>query len=492
MGIASPQADKITYAGFVVGDGQADRVIHAKDGPMRIVRNWAAFSIEFSFCIRKTTTALFLAEAAAVEAAFSKPRQALKVELNGSTQYDFSHILGTGFDSVPEIIKNGDAKLDGPLTRNYRVRVDVGMPANTIGSANGSLGVRESTVDVSYSENGRRTISISGVWTGCPSPGNPNAREQFEAVIDTYATAVITAIGGTYELVGRPTEEADDTELTVAGNVGMGRVLRFAREYEEILFSQGPNPTLPGSGTKLDDTRIIRQTLVIARAQTAPGDTPEAVRLVTCSATYDAWIDKGTTSASYNALWDELEPWIITQMRNFLTPKAGAGFALLSSTPRFDLDTGRIGGVLEAVGLGTSGTAIESTVTTENFRKTGKSLTPLWTGNPRAKYPWQGPEINLTTVTQVATVPGDGAGVGLGALTVPADAILVSERETSGNRRIGLGDHTIDVTDLTKQAIIEFYDDPAAAAVAGGHAHPNRGRTIVDSGGGPTRTVVDD
>lgn len=354
----------ITYGSTTVG-GTTDRYL---DGYTHVTRGYETASVEFSFIVTQATEALFAAECLAIEAAFRTPYLALTVTQGSSTLLSLSHSGSTGFDAQPEIVKAEDIA-DTGRTRRYTVRITFGCPAD----GSGMDGRRESRVDVSYSPSRRRTVTMTGTWTAI---GGTTAHEKYEAKVDTWADAVLTALTGTYDLAEESFEFSTNDKTA-----------DFRRVYEEIIRSQG--------GASVDDTAIVRQSLVISRRQSAPGDydQPPVNRVIVMDVRYSAHIDK-TVTTDLPGKWASIRGWVVEQVRTVLS---GGALAVIAEAPEYDGDENRISATMTCEGVG-SGDVLESTLSVEDSDDLGQIFTPVWSGDPFACYLFQGPRVLLRTI----------------------------------------------------------------------------------------------
>ena len=448
---ASPREFKIEYdtpakvtagTAFSIGDTAA-RQIHSKDGPIRIERSWDSFSFELSFVIVKDTAANFQAEVDTVEEALRTPYNRLRVTMAGQVQYDFDPSTASGFDIA--------------LSRSYRVRFEVGLPADLRGSASGSEGLRFSTVDVSYTPARRRTITISGEYTGTEA-GEVDARGQYEDQIDAYSNAVLAAIdpSADFELTEEPRGEIEDTDLD---DTGLGRVISFTRVFKEIIYSQG--------GSSNDSSNIVDQEFNITRRREAPGDSVidyPVLRLVVADISYTAWIDKDETQ-DLKAEWDDtIRDWIIAQTKTTLAKYIKGGIAIVAESVTFEWDENRINATMTAQALAKASTIIERRYTSDISINPGVVLVPVWSGDQYAKYKYNGPATKTVTVTDILRLDS-ASEAPANMAAAPAgfeDAVLISSREAKTPLTMGMGsDNQIKVDEYSASKVFEVFNEPA-------------------------------
>ncbi len=468
---ASPREFKIEYdtpakvtagTAFSIGDTAA-RQIHSKDGPIRIERSWDSFSFELSFVIVKDTAANFQAEVDTVEEALRTPYNRLRVTMAGEVQYDFDPSTASGFDILPTITKAGDPTTDSALSRSYRVRFEVGLPADLRGSASGSEGLRFSTVDVSYTPARRRTITISGEYTGTLPPaeggtGIVDARGQYEDQIDAYSNAVLAAIdpSADFELTEEPRGEIEDTDLD---DTGLGRVISFTRVFKEIIYSQG--------GSSKDSSNIVDQEFNITRRREAPGDSVidyPVLRLVVADISYTAWIDKDETQDLKKEWDDTIRDWIIAQTKTTMAKYIKGGIAIVAESVTFEWDENRINATMTAQALAKASTIIERRYTSDISINPGVVLVPVWSGDQYAKYKYNGPATKTVTVTDILRLDS-ASEAPANMAAAPAgfeDAVLISSREAKTPLTMGMGsDNQIKVDEYSASKVFEVFNEPA-------------------------------
>ena len=457
----------IRYGSAQIG---GNSTFYKLDDVHRIEVGFARSVVEFTFVVVADFQPDFAAACRAAENTFRKPDQACVVALNAANLLDFSHAKSTGFNAMPTIIKAGGPK-DTGRSRSYRVRIEFGMPADT--GAEGAEGLREATIDCSYTPARRKTVTIAGTWTAIDTT---TGRSQYEDEIENYATTVLGLFTGTFELVEEPQTEGDDTN----------KLLRFRRVYQEIIFGQGSGAT--------GDADIVRQSLRIERQREAPGDTretfggnvagappaqgvgtsvnPGAVRLVRVAASYDCWINAENTTDLESKYDNTIKAFIVAEAKKV----QDGTYALVEERVEYDRDENRISAVLTALVLAVGeNQLIEREVSAEDSHPTGRVLVPVWSGNPLEKYLYQGPAEVRRTVSIRSLVPGlvslgDAVNRGLnafsdfeaqGPLLATGDAsrgIWVEMMRTSRvvPKELGLDGDTFQTTDILTTIVAEL------------------------------------
>ncbi len=445
----------VVYGGVTFGESTS-RPIHSV---IINKRGRRVASIDFTFTISSSTAAAFATEISAVETALRKPYQALTVTQGAATLYSFSQSSNTGMDAEPEVVKREEGA--SGRSRRYTASIKFNLPANT--GAELVTGLAEHTVEVAYDPARIRTITITGEFTAA---GGNDARAQFTASIDSLESSVFSALGlvaSRRELIEEPTN--DSTYNT--------KSMTFRRVWRELIFSQG--------GASFEDAAIKRQVLKIDRLNEAPGDTPGASRFMTLTAQYDCWLDN-TITTNIISKYQSIRSWLFSQISAL---SQGGGLAVIDEDPQEILDENRLS-VRIVCKARTGSQIIERTLEIMDEFDPGWTLAPVWGQDRFSKYPYQGPATQKRTYTDTKRVLGfvyslpaemtDGGlsiltGAGLGIVTMPGGmrAIQRTSQPKYIHRTLGRLGQTIDVTDIVKVDIFEFFK-PASSSTAGGVA----------------------
>lgn len=438
---------EIEYGNLTVGGSSSTHLLH---GPHTLEQGPDGAFIEFEFVAIGTSEGRFQDACELSETELSTPYQNLTVRQGSSTLVDYSHTDSTGFDARPVILKRG-APSDSGRARTYRARIDFGMPASW---REDYPGLRVSRVNVSYSPSRRRTVTISGEFTAI---AGTEARAQHDAEIDSYASAELTALGGTYELLGEPLTESTTNDKT----------MRFQRQYLEIVKGQA------ASGTT-DDAAIVNQSLTIGRREFNDGSAGTGTPFVTADVTYSAWIDKDETT-DLEAKWEAIRSWVISEAENTLNL---AGTAVQSEFPRYFPDDNRIEVALVILGV-SPGSELSRTVETSDSYQTGTALVPVWSDNHLEVLKYPGPATFVRQVLEITRYPRtedmyvaaeaaylnrfqpEGSGAPFldpkEGVTEGNEWVVISRQAKAIRLRIGIeGESTIDVTDLAVSHVMRY------------------------------------
>ncbi|MCO5167880.1 MAG: hypothetical protein M9894_16170 [Planctomycetes bacterium] len=368
----------ITYAGLTVGAGGASA--YHLTGRYRFLHDYERASVTFEVVVQDDDPASFVAAEQALRDAYRTPDQALTVVLGATSRHDFDPALNTGFNARATARKLAGQE-DTARSARYECAVAVELPA----SLSGRAGRRSSSVDVATSPSGRRTVTVEGVYTAL---ANAAARAQFAASINAYAAGVLSGLGGTWELVGTPTERADD----------QNKVLRFTRRYAELLYDQA-------QGTR-DHPAIVEPQVTFARGRNSASSSAAlgpAQALVQLDASYSASVRFDQTT-DLEDLWSNVvRPYVLAEARRL----AGSTVVVTADRFSFDPDENVLSGNLSL--LADPGAAFfQARVSLSESIDEGIVLKPVWDGNPWSRDRYDVPKsgVRVLTRTTLRRAPG--------------------------------------------------------------------------------------
>lgn len=451
---------EITYGespGIVLG-GSTDRLIKGK---WRLVPyTYDRAVVECQFLVTGASEAAFVAERQAVEAGLRKPRQRLRVKLGAVTHLDLDPATNTGFNARTELQDLGEDE-DTGRSRLYSLRVEVELPADLTGQN----GLREAELELGFSPALVRTLTVRGVYTALAGNG---ARAVYDANVQAYVSSKITNElgGGTFELV-RHNPTTDDTN----------KVCRFERVYQEVIRLQSTNA--------LNDSEIVSPRLVINRAEIAPGDSESVTQTQTSGRTqsrkaesatrptefdvsFECWIDKAVTDL--NGKWDaKIKPSLISFLQTYVSGR----LVITDLVPGFDLYENKITATLRAFAIRAKLMSLE--IETDDEIEEGHVVVPVWSGDPRAAYVFQGQATILRTITRTSRVEGKGSEPSLEIPKPSAEGfVLLSRGSRRKTRKIGISGYQAEVTDLFEVQRSRYVKRPVAGGSGGGGSTVSR------------------
>jgi hypothetical protein len=375
---------KVSYAGLTLGLG-GDASITLTD-KYTCAYGYTEFNFTATVVVRSATRSTFLAAEAALIAAFRAPDQDLDVELGGTNRHSFAAASGTGFNSRATCEKLGREE-DTANSARYRISVTVQLPADLSGRS----GRQTSMVSVDAGPNGARTVTIEGTYTAVS--GTPTATAVYVSAGTTYCDAVITAVGGTYELL---TPVNSGSGIAAAAGFkydDQNRVLSFRRVYQEVIYRQSLSET--------DNAAIKRPNLSIERLIPTDDSSSEfnSRPLDRLRVNYSAEIDKNSTTDLVALYTGTIRPLMLAEA-NLV-----AGGTVVVTSERYAPD--RTGNGISAVMECAADAGAEffrAVLTAEDFIRPGEEFAPVWSGDPYEVDLYKVPAVHIKTVIRDTVV----------------------------------------------------------------------------------------
>lgn len=371
----------ITYGTKTIGGTSTSCFI---TGVHRLFKNYERAVVECDVVCRGTSEADFNTQCAALEAAFRKPNQLLKITIGSTDFLTLTHTGNTGTLGRASCEKVGH-DMDSGRARMYRVAVVVQLPADLTGKD----GLREAEIEVSATASGVRGYKVTGTYTALSSN---DAVDQYEASFDALLDALETALTGTWRRTDHRYARDDED-----------KTLRFTRTAIEQL------------STVLDNAALRGQRIVVTRAHVAPGDYQGVERPIELLVFYDTSVDKDSTTDLEGTWESTILPWLLSHAQAV----AGASsLALIKSSPTFDTAGNRITATLELFAVAGS-TFFARTVRTTDDRDEGRMIWPVWDGTPYGAEDFGGKKVHLRFVREErmrlgATFSSGGGAAGAG------------------------------------------------------------------------------
>lgn len=421
----------ITYDGLTIGRGQTGTVFHLTD-KFSLSLSPEEARLEFEVVLADAVRANVLAAEASLRTAYKEPDARLTINMGDTIRYDFNPADRSGFLSQPslELLPTEDQTSN---SARYRCTVVVQLPADYANLA----GRRSASINVSTTPAGRRTVTVSGVYTAL---SNNSARDQFAAQITAFASEALNSVDSdaTWELVGTPVAEEDD----------FYRLLTFRRTFREVLVDQAL-----GQRSHPD---LTEQTLAIRRAEASREATQalgSAAPMVELVVEYQVHVRKGAGDLrrTYQSV---CRPHILAQ----LSQQASRFVVTAESVQTFEDE--RIIQASLSVSADPGTEFIWAAVSWSESASYGKILHPLWDGDPLSRDREQGPAAAQRMLLR--TTVGYGAPmsllypVRLAALHGPPPEMsgwdLVAESRRARDRAIGVdgGQTLVVVTSMAR------------------------------------------
>lgn len=457
---------KISYAGLTIGlGGNASITLTDK---FSFSQGYTEASLTFDCVVRNATRSTFLAAELALRTAFGTPDGDLDVELGGSDRYAYTQSGNTGFNARATCEKPGSVE-DTANSSRWRCSVVVQLPANL----SGRDGRQSSSVRVDATPSGRRTVTISGTYTALSSN---SAVAQYVSAGTTYCDAVLSAVGGAYELI-TPLNASGSGFAAVAGFSydDQNKVVSFTRVYRENIFNQ--------SASTADVAGIKDPTFVVTRSTPPTEGDPSVTNasLVRLRGVYSCWVDKDTTTDLLTLYDGTIRPYLVAQME----AHSGGGAAVVSlEEPVYDKAENRIFATIEAVTQGVSGLVTSRLEMTDDVTS-GVEIAPVWNADPLAADIYPFPVFHLRTVTRTSVVVSGSSAV---LPDIPNSAGFVLLRRVGSVYRTSAGGATLRLP-LTVTTETHFLRKVRVGAGAGGGAGGGGGggggAGTGNGGGGP-------
>lgn len=364
----------VTYGSLIIGAGQTGTDYHLT-GKHAFTHTYGAAALTFEVVVTNPTRATFLSSEATLLSTFRTIDQALTVALDSTTRHTFNPASGTntGLYVRPSIEQTRGSENTANSSR-WRISIEVELPADRSGRS----GRLSSTTDISEAPTGRRTVTVSGVYTALTSN---DARDQFTAAAATFAATQLPS--GTFELVGTPTAETDTQD----------KVCKFTFVYREILHGQ----TI---GVVSDVAALVDAQLVINRVRQT-SDSTEALgatqALEVLAASYSTSVDKDV-STDLAGLWEgTIRPYILATAQGI---SVSGAVIVMREEPRFNFTDNSITSTM--LFLADPGkrfySARESLTDNRDF---GVILRPVWNGDPYARDQYKGMKSWTKTLKRV-------------------------------------------------------------------------------------------
>lgn len=454
---------KITYGSLILGKDQTDTSFVLADR-CKIALGYTEFSITFDVVVRNATRSTFLTSEAALLAAIKAPDQKLEVFLGSTTRHTFDPAANTGFNARGTCAEFG-SELRTANSAHYRCTITAQLPADL----SGRDGRQTSTVTVEATPAGKRTVVIEGTYTALSSN---SSYAQYVASVGTYCDGVISALGGTYNLIsegtgGRGGFSYDD----------QNKVLRFRRVYEEVFYREslagGDHASIKGAQINIDRTTPENR-----------GPAGFNVRpLERLRASYSATIDRSVTDIK--GLYEStVRPLLLAELQNV----SGGTVVVVGETPSY-VPTENVLRVVLDVACDLGGSFYSASLRTQDYLRHGKILVPVWSDDPYARDLYRGPATHVKTVTRftVAKVGGGANGSGVAdrfQIPVLAGFEEIEQLRDESREHVGVTGDGFEVAQVTHVFVFEKANLEGGGSGSAGGAGSRRTATTASLGPG--------
>ncbi|MCA9327848.1 hypothetical protein KDA14_04940, partial [Candidatus Saccharibacteria bacterium] len=319
------------------------------NGPHSLQKSFTSFSVGFEVVVIADDPDTLKTLSDALELDMRKRDQDLVFTLNGvSSTYTFGT---TALNTTASIAKRGDPNFDKGASRIYTCSIECELPASD------QNGLRDLSVETSYSASNQRTVTMTGTYT---VHGSNAALAAYKADFPVEATTILTALDPTasFEQISEShTQDRVDHTCT------------FRRVYVELLADQS---------TGLRDSPFIADhKLTFSDIGSYPGDSlANTIKLRRVHATFSASIVKGFGMYTVK---DSIISFITEAFRGHFNPST---FGVEEDRYNFDDTTNQFSANITYVystanGLSTVEVS-STTITEETFHH---DFTPTHSGN---------------------------------------------------------------------------------------------------------------
>lgn len=426
---------KVTYGTFEVGAG-TDFLIQA---PYRLTLEYRTGSFECEVLISATTEAELISHESSLQAAWTKPRQRLLVEIGGATRWDFNPSDGSGFDQEPRCTKLVQEETNTGLCSRWQLQVGFAMPADLTGQA----GRTDNRVAIRVARTGKRVIELEGIYTTLTGG---SALTQYEDNIGTYETSVQNAVDSSadWELAEPELKERNDTDTTV----------RFRKVFQELLGTQRTG----GQDANLWDTTFS----IVEREHNETGHARPLKTPIDLIVQYRTLVSKSLASTEeLRTKWeDTIRPHLVDRVR---AATGGGKLVLLDAAPEYE-ENGPAVRVTAHFRM-YRGNLYRYRQEVEDTVRHGWILTPLWGGGPFDREEELGPASHFRVVTTQSlrqrTGRQDLLSAGSQAKTLTLNGVRFVRTETRRRRSvliIGVQGYENELESLVEVALYERSD----------------------------------
>lgn len=371
--------------------------------------------------------------------------------------------VGFGFNARPSVVKGGSED-DTALSRRYAVEIALEVPR----ARAGQFSRRDGAVSITETDSRKHRTVFEGSYTALDYT-KPSALEAYDTAIDAYCAAVLDAIGGDWEGPFNDTLRLDDDyDPGPADSRRVGKVVRYARTYQELIYRRSLG----------DDVRLRRQLLRIKFATEAPGDYGPGHRGVSrlrrATVSYAAAVDKTANGGQdLRAIWQNVvKPFLIDEAKLALGSSA---IAVTWQEPELDRAENRISASVQVLAASKSN-VVESHVMTTDELDPGLQLVAVWDGGDGlTKQDYEGPKTLRRTVTQRYKILGGPSGAGKGAAGSLSPA--------SGGFGVGRSNRPVSIVIVQQPSAKEAAID-AFFGIGGGDAGGSAADDLSGSGAG--------
>lgn len=437
---------EVQYGKLYIG-GSSPYKLH---GNIVHTKSYPTYSVAFTFIIASSSYQDLTANMRKVEEGFRIPEQNLSIRQGNSTIIKLVGNHQSGSGARPVITRPDDIKWTG-FARRYDVVISYDLQAdNTPDTARWPHGLLDMNDSVEYESSGKAIITIAGTVTSLA--GN-SATDTYDSIKDDLVTAIEDQYTGRV-FDSNPLSEAVNSNIT-------NDRLTFSLTYKELIYDQSGT-----ASASHDDTDIVNDSLTFSVSQNQPGNDARAQRFTEVRVSYSATVIKTVTDLKSKA--NAIKNWVINKVISLTGIQAEGLLDLHIDTDVVDNKIAVNLTVLGYSGASSGTTPITMTVVTERKIDDAHILVPVWDGNARSRFKFQGPITEIVTCTVQGRIKGS-VTTGDQYLKVPSGTITrLNHSDTVTPLIIGQGNQTIVVTDIRTQASWQIYQEAAIPTITPG------------------------
>lgn len=375
---------EVEYAGLVLG-GSGNYQIHEFH---EVEGEYAQLTLFVDVIVRDTTTAGCKTLAAALEAAWEKPDQDLRVTIDGENYVSLTQAGHTGMNGQPKwrLVTTHRSK----KSRLYRCSVTVLRPATLTGKG----GRQSARWTLTTDDVGIRTVTIKATYTALPAVGS--ATTVVAANFATYAGVVQAAAapGGEFEEPSVYEVEPDDND----------KVATVLAVYREIVY--------PQSGAGTDDASIVSPQYEITTYRTASPQLTGANAAEPVSIAVSFSMGFRLALVARDSLQETVEALVLPYLTTLVRAHSDAPSApvLVEKNVKVDPVNSRAAGVATFTAFGTS--LVRCALRVTNYIYTGNAFVAVMDGRPFSRDHQPSPGIKRrrivsTTIELASDVPSE-------------------------------------------------------------------------------------
>lgn len=185
-------------------------------------------TVSCNFLLTAESEAALVTLAQTAEEKLTEINKNFSLTFGGTSEFNLSHSGNSGFLSRPTLTKT-QSPLSTGTSRVYSFSVNIQLPFEQ----SGYNYRRDGSFTVSFAPSRQRTVSFTVLYTA--SPASTTSTANFISYAKTWASGILTSLGGTYELIS----ESFNTEQE-------NKICNGSLSYKEILTNQTSLVDEPG------------------------------------------------------------------------------------------------------------------------------------------------------------------------------------------------------------------------------------------------------